>query len=115
VIVRRRFEFEAAHRLPRHPGKCREMHGHSYGLVVAVDGPVDPHSGMVIDFSDLAQVVRSEVLAKLDHGCMNDLTDNPTAEEMAVWIWSRLEPKLAGLCEIELHETSRSSVVYRGP
>jgi 6-pyruvoyltetrahydropterin/6-carboxytetrahydropterin synthase len=70
---------------------------------------------MVIDFSDLDKVVRSEVLTKLDHGCVNDLIDNPTAEEMAVWIWHRLEPVLAGLCEIELHETSRCSVVYRGP
>ena len=53
MIVRRRFDFEAAHRLPRHPGKCRELHGHSYRLVVAVERPVDPDSGMVIDFGDL--------------------------------------------------------------
>ena len=52
MIVRRRFEFEAAHRLPNHPGKCRELHGHSYGLFVKVDRPVDDTSGMAIDFSD---------------------------------------------------------------
>ena len=61
VRVRRRFRFEAAHRLPRHPGKCRELHGHSYELIVVVDRPVEPESGMVIDFSDLKQVVRREV------------------------------------------------------
>ena len=40
--VKRVFDFEAAHRLPGHPGKCRELHGHSYRLVVTVDRPVDP-------------------------------------------------------------------------
>ena len=35
--IRRRFAFEAAHRLPKHPGKCRDLHGHSYELVVTVE------------------------------------------------------------------------------
>ena len=51
MIVRRSFDFEAAHQLPHHPGKCRELHGHSYRLVVSVNRPVDGHSGMAIDFS----------------------------------------------------------------
>ena len=38
--VRRRFRFEAAHELPRHPGKCRKLHGHSYELFVVVEGPI---------------------------------------------------------------------------
>ena len=57
--VVRRFRFEAAHHLPRHEGKCREMHGHSYELIVTVERPVDEYSGMVIDFSDLKRVVRN--------------------------------------------------------
>jgi 6-pyruvoyltetrahydropterin/6-carboxytetrahydropterin synthase len=114
VIVRRRFEFEAAHRLPHHPGKCRELHGHSYVLRVAVERPVDAHSGMAIDFGDLKAVVRREVVDVLDHRYVNDLIDNPTAEVMAVWIWNRLQDLLPGLVEIELHETTNCSVVYRG-
>jgi len=51
--VRRRFRFEAAHELPNHPGKCRELHGHSFRLVVTVERPVEPESGMAIDFGDL--------------------------------------------------------------
>lgn len=114
MIVRRRFDFEAAHRLPRHPGKCRELHGHSYRLVVAVERPLDPDSGMVIDFGDLKQLVRREAVEPLDHRLVNELIDNPTAEEMAVWIWRRLSGKLPGLVEIELFETANCSVVYRG-
>ena len=112
--VRRRFRFEAAHRLPRHPGKCREMHGHSYELVVSVERPVDETSGMAMDFSDLKQVVRREVVDRLDHRCVNDVLDNPTAELMAEWIWHRLAGSLAGLVEIELFETRDCSVVRRG-
>lgn len=114
MIVRRRFRFEAAHRLPRHPGKCRELHGHSYELVVAVDRPVEPASGMAIDFSDLKRTVHDHVVEPLDHKLVNDLIENPTAEEMAAWIWRRLAPLLPGLLELELHETRDCSVVYRG-
>ena len=112
--VRRRFRFEAAHRLPGHPGKCREMHGHSYELVVCVERSVDGPSGLAIDFSDLKQVVRREVVERLDHSCVNDLLENPTAERMAEWIWQQLAPVLVGLVEIELFETRDCSVVYRG-
>ena len=112
--VRRRFVFEAAHHLPRHPGKCRGLHGHSYALVVTVERPVDPASGLGIDFSDLKAVVAREVVDLLDHRCVNEVLENPTAENLAVWIWRKLASPLAGLCEIELHETRDCSVVYRG-
>jgi len=114
VRVRRRFEFEAAHHLPRHPGKCRRPHGHSYELIVSVDRPVEPDSGMAIDFSDLKQVVRRRVIDRLDHRNVNELIDNPTAELMARWIWQQLAEELDGLAEIELHETRNCSVIYRG-
>jgi 6-pyruvoyltetrahydropterin/6-carboxytetrahydropterin synthase len=112
--IRRRFRFDAAHQLPRHPGKCRRLHGHSYELVVTVDGPVDGDSGMVVDFSRLKRVVRERVVDALDHRHVNELLDNPTAERMAEWIWQRLADQLEGLVEIELHETRDCSVVYRG-
>ena len=112
--VRRRFDFEAAHDLPEHPGKCRDLHGHSYTLVVTVDRTIDPESGLAIDFGDLKRIVNGEIIEPIDHRYINDLIDNPTAENMAVWIWSRLAPELPGLIEIELHETRNCSVVYRG-
>ena len=112
--VRRRFRFEAAHRLPRHPGKCRELHGHSYELVVTVDGPVEDVSGMVVDFSDLKKTVREAVVDRLDHRSINDVMENPTAENMAQWIWQQLNSRVSGLVEVELFETRDCSVVYRG-
>ncbi len=69
---------------------------------------------MVVDFSDLKKMVRREVVDPLDHKYLNDLIENPTAELVAVWIWNRLAPELAGLVEIELRETEDCGVVYRG-
>jgi 6-pyruvoyltetrahydropterin/6-carboxytetrahydropterin synthase len=113
VIVRRRFRFEAAHHLPLHRGKCRDLHGHSYELVVSVDRPVGD-DGLALDFSDLKGVVRELVIDVLDHKLVNDRIENPTAELMVRWIWDRLHAALPGLVELELCETRDCSVVYRG-
>ena len=114
MIVRRRFEFQAAHHLPDYPGKCQNVHGHSYRLVVEVDRPVEPQSGMAIEFKAIKQVVLDRVVQRLDHRHLNDIVDNPTTERMALWIWQQLAPELDGLCEIELAETEKCSVIYRG-
>ena len=112
--VRRSFEFESAHLLPNHAGKCRNLHGHSYLLEVTVERTVEPESGMVIDFADLKMVVQREVVDVLDHRNLNDIMENPTAEVIVVWIWNRLSSVLPGLAELELHETRNCSVIYRG-
>lgn len=114
MIVARTFQFQAAHHLPRHPGKCHNLHGHTYRLEVICRGPVDPESGMVVDFADLKALVREHVLDRLDHSLLNDVIENPTAEHVAVWIWDRLSGIDLPLEEIRLHETQNCYVVYRG-
>ena len=113
VIVARAFDFQAAHHLPRHPGKCRNLHGHSYRLVVRCAGDVDPKSGMVLDFADVKAVVEERILSVVDHTLLNDLMENPTAENVAAWIWDELELHLP-LDEIRLYETPYCYVVHRG-
>ena len=109
------FYFAAAHRLPRYEGPCFRMHGHNYRFFVAVEGDVDPRSGMIADFGDLKRVVQEHVLARVDHRDLNDLLENPTAENIARWIWEALETALPGLAEIRLFEIPDSCVTYRGP
>ena len=109
------FHFAAAHRLPRYEGPCFRMHGHNYRLVVAVEGDVDPATGMVADFGALKGAVQEHVLARCDHRTLNDFLDNPTAENIARWIWEVLAPRLSGLCEVRLHEIPDCCVTYRGP
>ncbi len=114
MIVNRQFRFEAGHRLPRHPGKCFHPHGHSYRFELSLDVPVNPAPGMTVDFADMEEVVRSRVLALCDHKSLNDFLENPTAENIVVWIWRQVSGHLPGLRSIELWEVEGCSVVYRG-
>ncbi len=114
VIVARLFEFQAAHHLPRHPGKCRNLHGHTYRVEVLCEGPIDPESGMVVDFADVKAEVQSRVLDTLDHTLLNDIIDYPTAEHIAAWIWERLAASDLPLAEVKLWETPSCYVSYRG-
>ncbi|MBL7805985.1 MAG: 6-carboxytetrahydropterin synthase QueD [Saprospiraceae bacterium] len=111
------FTFDSAHFLPNVPPghKCRAMHGHTYRLVVHMEGPLDPHLGWVMDFADTKAVIQP-VIARIDHKLLNDIPglENPTCERIAVWIWDQIKPNLPLLTKIELHETPTSGVVYRG-
>jgi 6-pyruvoyltetrahydropterin/6-carboxytetrahydropterin synthase len=109
------FYFAAAHRLPRYEGPCFRLHGHNYKFFVTVEGEVDPRTGMIADFGVLKQVVQEQVLARVDHRNLNDILDNPTAENIARWIWEALAPRLAGLAEVRLYEIPDCCVTYRGP
>jgi 6-pyruvoyltetrahydropterin/6-carboxytetrahydropterin synthase len=108
------FHFAAAHRLPRYDGPCSRMHGHNYRFAVVLEGDVDAASGMVADFGAVKAVVQEQVLTRADHRTLNDVLENPTAENIARWIWECLEPRLPGLAEVRLWEIPDSCVVYRG-
>lgn len=102
--------------LPHHPGKCSRLHGHSYRLDVALEGSLQaagPATGMVEDFEVVSRIVRAAVIDELDHRSLNELIDNPTAENIVVWIWSRLSLELPQLESLTLWETSSASVVLR--
>ena len=103
------FDFQAAHHLPWHPGKCRQLHGHSYRLEVTVGGPLNEH-GVVLDFDDLRAVVERVVIEPWDHQLLNDLLDNPTAERLAHQAWELLAGAGLPLRALRLWETPRSSV-----
>lgn len=111
--VTRAFHFEAAHQLPWHAGQCQRLHGHSYRLEVSVTGPVR-EDGMVIDFGQLKEVVRREVIDRYDHQYLNDFFENPTAEVVATDVWKRLESAGLAVTRIRLWETNDSSVEVTG-
>jgi 6-pyruvoyltetrahydropterin/6-carboxytetrahydropterin synthase len=111
------FRLEAAHHLPHVPAdhKCRRVHGHSFRVTVRVVGAVDPGSGWVMDYADLAAAFEPLRL-RLDHHDLNTVEglDNPTSEHLARWIWDRLSTALPALSSITVHETCTSSCTYRG-
>ncbi|MFQ5933002.1 MAG: 6-carboxytetrahydropterin synthase QueD [Nitrospiraceae bacterium] len=108
------FDFNAAHRLPYYEGPCSHTHGHNYRLRVLVEGRVDPATGLSTDFMTIKQLVREHVLETIDHNDLNQVLDNPTAENVVAWIWERLQPALPGLVELQLFETPDCGVIYRG-
>jgi 6-pyruvoyltetrahydropterin/6-carboxytetrahydropterin synthase len=65
--ITKHFTFEASHVLPKHPGKCARLHGHSWKLAVCVEGPIDPRTGFVVDYGELSQLVRDYIVNNLDH------------------------------------------------
>lgn len=111
------FSLEAAHRLPNVPPghKCARMHGHSFRVEVYVSGAVEADTGWVIDFADVKAAFQP-LHEQLDHNCLNDVAglENPTSENLARWIWTRLKPVLPGLIKIIVCETCTSGCVYRG-
>jgi 6-pyruvoyltetrahydropterin/6-carboxytetrahydropterin synthase len=109
------FHFAAAHRLPRYEGPCFRMHGHNYRFLVGLEGEVDPGTGMIADFGVVQAIVQEHVLARADHRTLNDFLDNPTAENIARWIWEALDGHVPGLCEVKLYEIPGCAVTYRGP
>jgi 6-pyruvoyltetrahydropterin/6-carboxytetrahydropterin synthase len=63
--IAKEFRWEMGHRLPEHFGKCKNIHGHSYKMVVVLEGQVNDQ-GMVLDFYDLKKIV-NPIVDKLDH------------------------------------------------
>ena len=126
VYLTKEFTFDSAHRLCQHKGKCVNLHGHTYRLIVTVSGKIRvPRVGeslpledlMVTDFTELSRVVKEEIIETHDHKYLNDMYgDNPTAELMCVGIFHTLEKQLyrCTLEKVILYETPTSYAEYRG-
>jgi 6-pyruvoyltetrahydropterin/6-carboxytetrahydropterin synthase len=135
VKLTKTFRFEASHILPKHPGKCSRLHGHSWVLDVSVEGPVNPSTGFVMDYADLSSLVMKRVIDLLDHHHLGQWwadaecylsiptslifedsahavtglgrTFYPTSENLLVWIGKRLVDLTWS--ELTLHETCTSA------
>jgi 6-pyruvoyltetrahydropterin/6-carboxytetrahydropterin synthase len=118
TAIFKEFTFEAAHRLPFVPvdHKCHRLHGHSFRVEVHVTGEVDPRAGWILDFSELKAAFKP-LHAILDHNYLNEVPglENPTSENLAAWIWDRLELTLPGLSHVVVRETCTSGCIYTGP
>lgn len=112
------FMFEAAHRLPRLPPehKCFRLHGHSFRADVHLEGPVDPETGWLVDFADINYAF-APLYQVLDHNYLNEIDglENPTSENLAIWIWDRLKSSLPQLSRIVVAETCNARCEYEGP
>jgi len=117
VLVSKEFTFDAAHHLHHYEGKCKNLHGHTYRVVLGLSGYTDER-GLMIDFGDIKKIWKQKIEIHLDHRYLNETLPpmNTTAENMVVWIYEKLaealldEPSYNGACVefIRLYETPTS-------
>ncbi|WGE89667.1 6-carboxytetrahydropterin synthase QueD [Actinobacillus arthritidis] len=135
--IAKEFSFDMAHMLDGHDGKCQNLHGHTYKLQVEVSGNLvsdGAKRGMVMDYSDLKSVVKHEILDPMDHAYIYDLNSDresqvakllidlnskvygipsrTTAEEMAKYMFEKLEKVGLPVSLIRLWETPTSYCEY---
>lgn len=130
VHITKEYSFEAAHRLCKHEGKCAHLHGHTYKLLVTVYGYIHRYpqedkmskelkDSMVIDFSNLGDIIKKRIIESHDHSFLNDLYgDSATAEVMCVSIFNNLSEALKNtgviMESVRLYETPTSYAEYKG-
>jgi 6-pyruvoyltetrahydropterin/6-carboxytetrahydropterin synthase len=135
VLLTRRVTFAAAHVLRRPEwdearnravfGSCAGDHGHNYVLEVSVRGAPDPETGMVVNLRDLDRLVREAIVSHVDHRHLNRdvpflVGVVPTAENLALAFWRRLEDRLTRaspgcrLSRLRLVESENNAVEVAG-
>lgn len=130
VVISKQFKWEMGHRIPWHTAGCQNVHGHSYQLLVELEGE-PAKDGMVVDYGDISACVKP-ILAELDHSYMIDPSDQEmrqtlaslglkvtevpfwsTAENIVLWLGERLRPELlkGSICRMRLtvKETASTS------
>jgi len=102
-------------------GSCSALHGHNYEMEVTIAGEVQEETGYVVDLKKIKELIRSEIIRKVDHHHLNTDVDflkgvNPTAENLARTFWNILKQKIpsGALYSIRLRETENNVVEYRG-
>ncbi len=129
--VTQNIEFCYGHRLLNYSGKCRYLHGHNGRAVIVLEGEALDERGMLVDFSDIKNSVRTWIDNELDHRMIlneNDpvvpflkeqgeplqlLPDNPTAETIAKLIYDYTRSEGFPVLEVSLWETPKSFATYR--
>jgi len=76
--IAKEFRWEMGHRLPEHFGQCKNIHGHSYKMIVEFEGELDKNQ-MVIDYYDVEKII-NPMIAKLDHAFMVNKDDKVVLE-----------------------------------
>jgi len=114
ISCTRKLEFDAAHRVKLHESKCKNLHGHRYGVEVTVSAPELDGVGRVVDFGVIKEKLGAWIDAEWDHTTILWEEDkalgaaisaetgqriyylpwNPTAENMAKYLYEVICPRL---------------------
>jgi 6-pyruvoyltetrahydropterin/6-carboxytetrahydropterin synthase len=135
AYLTRRERFSAAHRLFKPElsdseniklyGQCSHSnwHGHNYELFVTIKGEIDPNTGYVVNLKTLGNIIKEEVISKVDHRNLNIDVDFmhgvvTSTENLAVAIWNCLDEPItrigAKLYKIRIQETENNYIEFYG-
>ncbi len=72
MLITRRLEFDAGHRIPHHASQCRHLHGHRYAIEISLSGEIidtegAAMQGMVMDFSEVKNIANTVLVSRWDH------------------------------------------------
>ncbi len=117
--ISKEFTFAAAHSIPGHPGKCRNLHGHNYKVRVFLEASQLDDLGMVVDFSHLKAAMR-EIVDPFDHQILNEIPPfdrmTSTAENLAGYIHGEVERRLGNervrVRRVDVWETETSCASF---
>ena len=115
--------FSSAHQLRGYKGKCENLHGHNWRVILTVKGETLNDIGILIDFHDMKSVLK-EALGDLDHVNVNEhpafLTQNPSSENLARYLFGKVSALLSGrgfadiiTDEVTVYESETSRCTYR--
>ena len=114
-----RQHFDAAHFLRNYKGKCENMHGHRFEVVVELETEELDDAGMAFDFTELKKLLQ-EIMERYDHICLNDIVPfteiNPSSENIAAMIFDDLNPQLGrnrvSISSVQVWESPDSCATY---
>lgn len=109
--VTRRLKFDAAHRIPGHPGKCDRLHGHTYFVDVEVQGDQLDQLGILVDFGIIKEA-GDRLLP--DHQYLNEFLPHvpPTAEGLSRYLFERFKAEIPQVVAVTVHEGPHSWCRY---
>jgi 6-pyruvoyltetrahydropterin/6-carboxytetrahydropterin synthase len=116
----KQFSFTALHKLPNAPVEhlTSRPHEHTFRADFTIEGEIDlqAQTGRLFDYADLQEAVSELVEGSLKASYLNDIEglENPTSENIARWLWRRLQGRLPGLKRISLKESCTSEWKYEG-
>lgn len=88
MLITRRLEFDAGHRIPSHNSQCRHLHGHRYAIEITLSGDIittegQPEQGMVIDFSEVKSIAKEKLVDAWDHAFLAYRGDHAVCDFLA--------------------------------
>lgn len=113
-ILTSKHRIYASHYLKDQGGKCENLHGHQYEIILTIKSKELDYKNMIIDTYELESIFNNFI--GTDHLHLNEFmnTENPTMEFMSRYFYEHLKKEIDGLFSVTVFETPEASVTYEG-